>query len=286
MAVIPKKTIERYVKSVPKFQRILNGAKDRDINEADTVAIMQDVLAEVFGFEKYLEITSEYAIRGTYCDLAIKMEDKVQYIIEVKAVGLTLKASHLRQAVNYCVNHGVQWVVLSNGIIWDLYRIRFERPINYDLVSSFNFLDINPRKTEDQQRLFLLSKRGLSKAVREDYYEHSQSVNRFTVGALVISEGIISAIKRNIRKLTPGIKVEDKEIKEILQGEVLKRDVIEGDDASKAINRVRRISRKPAKPPVKLEPKSTEVDKVPSSRDESIKGIGDSEGTVGTLLNK
>ena len=130
-------------------------------------------------------------------------------------------------------------------------------------------MDINPRKTEDQQRLFLLSKKGLSKAVREDYYEHSQSVNRFTIGALVLSEGIVSAIKRNLRKLAPGIRVEDKEIKEILQGEVLKRDVIEGDDASKAINRVRRISRKPAKPPTKIEPESTEPPELPLSGNES-----------------
>lgn len=245
MATIPKKIIERYMKAVSKFQRILRAAQDRDVNEADTVSIIQDILAEVFGFEKYQEITSEYAIRGTYCDLAIKMEDKVQYIIEVKAIGLTLKASHLRQAVNYCVNHGVQWVVLSNGIIWDLYRIRFERPVNYDLVSSFNFLDINPRKTEDQQKLFLLSKKGLSKAVREDYYERSQSINRFTIGAIVINEGIISAIRKNIRKLVPGIKVEDKEIQEILQNEVLKRDVIEGDEAAKASSRVKRLASKP-----------------------------------------
>ncbi len=71
MATIPKVVIDRYLKTVPKFQRILQAARDRDINEADTVAIIKDMLAEVFGFDKYLEITSEYAIRGTYCDLAI-----------------------------------------------------------------------------------------------------------------------------------------------------------------------------------------------------------------------
>ena len=129
--------------------------------------------------------------------------------------------------------------------------------MHYDLVFSFNFLELNPQKNEDQQRLFLLSKRGLSKSVREDYYEHTQSVNRFVVGALVLSEGIVNVIRRNIRKLAPGIKVEDKEIQEILQNEVLKRDVIEGDEAFKAIGRVRRILRKdtkrPVRPPKKLE---------------------------------
>lgn len=251
MATIPKKVIERYIKTISKFQRVLKIAQDRDVNEADTVSIVQDMLAEVFGFEKYQEITSEYAIRGTYCDLAIKIDDKIQYLLEVKAIGLTLKAAHLRQVVDYGANHGVQWVVLTNGIMWELYRIRFERPIGCDLVSSFNFLELNPRKAEDQQKLFLLSKRGLSKSVREDYYERVQSINRFVIGAIVLNESIVGAIKRDIRKLASGIKVEDKEVEQILRNEVLKRDVIEGDEASKASGRVRRILRKATKRPAK-----------------------------------
>lgn len=244
MATIPKKIVERYIKTVPKFQRILKIARDRDINEADTVSVVQDILCEVFGFEKYLEITGEYAVRGTYCDLALKIEEKIQYLIEVKAIGLTLKENHLRQAVDYGANKGVQWVVLTNGIIWELYRIRFERPIEYDLISSFNLLELNPRKTEDQEKLFLLSKEGLSKSVREDYYERVKSVNRFVIGAIVLSEPIVSTIRRDLRKLSPSLKIENTEIEKILRDEVLKRDVIEGDEASKATSRIRRLSHK------------------------------------------
>jgi hypothetical protein len=251
MSRIPKKVIERYKKTIPKFKRILQTASDRDLNEADTVVIIQDMLAEVFGFEKYLEITSEYAIRSTYCDLAIKMEDKIQYLLEVKAIGITLKPDHLRQAVNYGANHGVQWVVLTNGLIWELYRLRFERPINYDLVSSFNFLEVNPKKEEDQQKLFLLSKRGLGKSLRQGYYERTQSVNRFVIGAIVLGDSVASAVRRDMRKLAPGIKVEIQEIKEILRNEVLKRDVIEGEEASKAFKRVGKLSRKTTKRPRK-----------------------------------
>lgn len=246
MATIPKKVVERYIKTVSKFQRALKIARDRDINEADTVSITQDILAEVFGFEKYLEITSEYAIRSTYCDLAIKIDEKIQYLIEVKAIGHTLKENHLRQIVDYGANKGVQWVVLTNGITWELYKIRFERPIVHELVSSFNFLELNPRKKEDQEKLFLLSKKGLLSA-REEYYERVQSVNRFVIGAIILSKPIVSAIKRDIRKLSSGVKVEDTEIEKILRNEVLKRDVIVGDEASEAINRVRRRLRRPTK---------------------------------------
>ena len=248
MATIPKKVVERYMKTVSKFQRVLKSARDRDINEADTVVIIQDILVEVFGFKKYLEITREFAIPGGYCDLAIKVDEKIQYLIEVKAIGHNLKDHDLRQVVNYGANKGVHWVVLTNGIKWELYKIQVEERITHELVSPFDFLELNPRKKEDQEKLFLLSKKGLLSA-REDYYERVQSVNRFVIGAIVLSKPIMSAIKKDIRKLSTGLKVEITEIEKILQNEVLKRDVIEGDEASGAISRVHRFSRKATKRP-------------------------------------
>jgi hypothetical protein len=68
-----------------------------------------DMLADVFGYDKYFEVTSEYAIRGTYCDLAIKLDGKLTTLIEVKAVGIDLKEQHIKQAVDYAANQGVDW---------------------------------------------------------------------------------------------------------------------------------------------------------------------------------
>lgn len=66
MPSVPKKVADRLAKMLPTFQKILAGAKDRDVNESDTVMIITDMLADLFGFDKYTEITSELAIRGTY----------------------------------------------------------------------------------------------------------------------------------------------------------------------------------------------------------------------------
>jgi len=112
MARIPKKVTERLSKRVPQFQKVLKRAKDRDVNESDTVTIVTDMLADVFGYDKYSEVTSEQAIRGTYCDLAIEIKGTTKYLIEVKSIGLTLKENHLRQAINYGVNKGIQWVII------------------------------------------------------------------------------------------------------------------------------------------------------------------------------
>lgn len=63
MAVIPKKVIERLVAGVKQFQPILASARSRDINEADTVTIVKDMLADIFGYDKYSEVTSEQSMQ-------------------------------------------------------------------------------------------------------------------------------------------------------------------------------------------------------------------------------
>jgi len=240
MIYIPKKVTERLSKTTGKFQKILKIAKDRDINEADTVLIVGDILSELFGFDKYVDITSEYAIRNTYCDLAIKMNGKIQYIIEVKAVGLDLKDNHLRQVIEYGANQGVQWVVLTNGIVWEIYCIKFEKPLDYDLICSFNMLELNCKRSDEQEKLFLLCKEGIEKSAREDFHERVQCINRFVIAALVNSDAVLNVVKRELKKLSSGIKVEHTEIIRILENEVLKRDVIEGEAAAKARSRVKR----------------------------------------------
>lgn len=247
MASVPKKLADHYAKTVTKLQRVLKVAVDRDINEADTVAIVKDIFSDIMGFDKYTEITREYAIRGTFCDLAIKIEDKLQFLVEVKAIGLDLKESHLRQAVNYGVNQGVQWVVLTNGVRWELHRIRFEKPVKHELVSSFDFLDLKPKKLEDQEILFLFSREGLDKSAREDYYERVKSVNRFVIGNIVLSDPVVTLIRREVKKLSKGLKLDKSEVDTILRKEVLKRDVIEGEEAAKALARVKQIARKTKK---------------------------------------
>lgn len=263
MFKIPKKVSDRFKKTVPRFQKVLAIAKDRDVNESDTVAILNDILGEVFGFDKYLEVTSEFAIRSTYCDLAIKVDGKTQFLIEAKAIGIELKETHVKQAIDYGANHGVQWVVLTNGLDWRVYRIRFEQPINFDLVFSFDFTTLSASTQKDQAMLYTLSKEGLAKEVRETFYEKVQSVNRYVIGQLIVADPVTSVIRRELRKLADGMQVDIDEVCELLRKQVLKREVVEGDDADAAAKRVGKFYRKSSSP--KKSKKSVEVEKTESA---------------------
>ena len=63
MIKISAKTKERLVKGIKKFQPILTKAKQNDINESDTVTIITDMLCDILGYDKYENITSEFAIK-------------------------------------------------------------------------------------------------------------------------------------------------------------------------------------------------------------------------------
>jgi hypothetical protein len=56
MAAVPKKVAERLVAGIKRYQPILAAAKARDVGEADTVTIIKDMLADVFGYDKYSDV--------------------------------------------------------------------------------------------------------------------------------------------------------------------------------------------------------------------------------------
>ena len=268
MGTISKKVLDRLGKNVGKYQRVLKAARDRDVNESDTVTIITDMLGSVFGFDKYTDITSEQAIRGTYCDLAVNLDGKIKYLIEVKAIGLTLKENHLRQAVGYGANHGIYWVVLTNGVEWEIYKIEFERPVSYELICKYDFTMINPKKQEDQNKIFLLCKEGIAKSAMEKFHIHVQSVNKFVIGAIALSEPVISVIRRELRKVAPMTKVTKEEIEKIMSLEVLKRDVVEGESSEEAKRRLKKVLKKHARKQGKKKETKQDLEKIPTPQED------------------
>ena len=157
---VPKKVVERLVAGIKRYQPILDSARTRDVGETDTVTIVKDMLADVFGYDKYAELTSEYAIRGTYCDLAIKLDGKLTTLIEVKAIGIERKDSDIEQAVDYAANQGVDWVLLTTGTRWCVHHVFFTKPIQHELVVDIDFAKCNHRIEADIEHLYLWCKEG------------------------------------------------------------------------------------------------------------------------------
>jgi len=241
---VPKKVANRISAGLTKFQEILAAAKQRDLNESDTSMIVTDMLSEIGGFDKYTEITREYAIRGTYCDIATKIDGKLQTLIEVKAVGVDLRDTHTKQAVDYAANQGVEWVVLTNGIIWKIYSVSFSKPITADLVLEIDVLELNAKDSDSVEDLFLLSKEAIQKSGLEEYSDQLKVRSKFNLAAIILSDSLLHAIRRELKRVAPDVRVSIEQIKESLTHDVLKRDVVGGDEFKEAMALIRKASKK------------------------------------------
>jgi hypothetical protein len=273
MAIIPAKTYERLLIGLRRFQPILSAAKSRDAGEADTSTIVKDLLSEVFGYDKYTEITSEYMIKGTFCDLALKLDGKLQILVEVKAIGLELKDSHTKQAVDYGANQGIEWVVLTNGGMWRVYRIFFGQPIYQELVFECDLLSLNCKSRAQVESLFLLAKEGQIKSVLHEYHAQRQAMSRHYLGALILDDPVLDVIRRELRRLSPDVKIDRDELRAVLAQDVLKREVTEGDKAEEARKKITRARGRVLRVRTKLSEESSSNDEE-SSPEQSCDEIG------------
>lgn len=238
MANIPKKVAERLIAGIKRYQPILAAAKARDVGEADTVTIIKDMLCDIFGYDKYTDLTSEFAIRGTYCDLATKLDGVLQTLIEVKAIGLDLKEHHVKQAIDYAANQGVDWVLLTNGICWRVYRLTFSKPIEQELVVNIDFSTLNSRSEHDLELLYLWCKEGWQRSVLGEYHTQRQALSRFFIGAMLQTTPVLEVLRRELRRMSPDVRIDTEQIKAVLIAEVIKREVIEGEKAEEAKKKI------------------------------------------------
>lgn len=244
MAAIPKKVAERLIAGIKRYQPILAAAKARDVGEADTVTIIKDMLADVFGYDKYSDVTSEHSIRGTFCDLAIKIDNQLQTLIEVKAIGLDLKDAHVKQAIDYAANQGVDWVLLTNGVTWRVYHLIFAKPIDQELVLEIDFCALSTRSENDLELLYLWCKEGWQRSVLGEYHTQKQALSRFFVGAMLQTDSVLDVIRRELRRVSPDVRIDSAQIKDVLINEVIKREVMEGDKADQARKKIAKTANK------------------------------------------
>lgn len=224
---ISKKTRDRIGSELKKYQKIVGTLRERDISEADTVTVIKDILSDLFGYDKYTELTSEQQIRGTFCDLAIQVDGKIHYLAEAKAAGVNLNDNHLRQAVNYGANEGIEWIILTNAIEWKIYRIKFGKPIDFEEIFSFDICNLSSRSEDDIAKIALLSRENVTTDALGAFHQQAQIVNRHVIAEIMRTTEVLSCVRKEMRKLFD-VKVTDEEVLKIFETGIQKRDLQEG----------------------------------------------------------
>ena len=220
-----------------KYQPIIEKARDAGKNESDTVTIITDILSDVFGYDKYEEITSELAIKRQFCDLAIVLDKQVRLLIECKAASIELREEHVIQANNYAANAGIDWVILTHGVRWMLYRVIFEKPVQHIMVYDFDFLKIDPGKAEDRALIYGLCREAFTPKgndLLEKMFSQRGTVNRYIIGQVLLNDWMIGTVRRSVQRHFPSVQLTDAELRRILKEEIFREDISEGESAVEA----------------------------------------------------
>jgi Type I restriction enzyme R protein N terminus (HSDR_N) len=240
---ISAKVSARIATQLKRYQSVLSAIQKKDISEADTVTVINDMLADVCGYDKYHEVTSQYAIRGTFVDLAVRVDNDIRFLIEVKAIGIELKDLHVKQAIDYASNEGIEWVILTNGAMWRVYKVHFGQPIEKILVCEVDLITLSAKSEELLECFGNLSREAFSKGTMADLLHQKQVTNKFTVAALLISDDFLDDLRKEIRRLGSGVKVEVPYLRTLLTNEIIKRDLIDSEEAKAAAQNVKRLHR-------------------------------------------
>jgi hypothetical protein len=240
---VSSKVSARTSAQLKRYKSVLEAAVARDIKESDTSVIVVDMLTNVLGYDKFQHITTEQSIRGTYADLAIRVDDDVRFLVEVKAIGIALKDAHVKQAIDYGANEGIEWVVLTNGAVWRLYKIIFGQPIDKTMLFEYDLLQANLRDDNLIECYSTLSREAFNAESMSALLRQKQITNRFAIADLIMSEPVLQTLRREIRRLSPGLKVETDFLRDLIAKEVVKRELIESEEAGAARGVIKRLQR-------------------------------------------
>lgn len=196
------------------FQKKYFAKKLGDLDESGTRLMINDILSMVLGYEPIEEIKTEYMIRGTYADYLVQIKGTRHFLVEVKALTLSLSDKHLRQVINYGANEGIDWAILTNGREIDLYRIVFSKPIESKLIFKIDISDAAKAK-DAVEKLQYLHRDSVIKKGLELLWNRFSALEIYTIAGILFEKSIINILRRELKRKFKN-RFENDEVKDAL----------------------------------------------------------------------
>jgi predicted type IV restriction endonuclease len=195
---------------VKKFLPHLLSAREQNLNEADTVQRIVKFLEVVLGYDAMTEITREMQVKDRYVDIALKVDDRVRMLIEVKAASTELRDRHIDQAERYAAENNLPWVLLTNGVVWNLYHLTFDEGIEYERAFS---VDLSNEGEFDNciDRLALLHRLSIRRDEHEAFWGHRRALSPQSISQALFTHEVLRLVRRDIRR-REGLLVDEEDL--------------------------------------------------------------------------
>ena len=232
MAKIPHKIQERIKAALRRFKPLLKAARERDAGRADTATLALDLLSELFGYDRYSEITSELDNKESVFDFSIQTEGQPRMLVRVSPIGMAPDDRYLLATAQYAQMNGVDWITMTNGIAWQVHHVEDvganapETPV----VLAFDLLQMQPGREAHLGTIHLLTREGHEKAGLSHFKLRLEMTNRHYLGAMVLSDAVVASVRRELQKLNPDLRVTPAELRENLAKGVLRPDIVQSNE--------------------------------------------------------
>jgi hypothetical protein len=211
---------DRLRTAVRRFSKPLADLVARDANEGDTRLLVTDFLCDGLGYDKYADLTTEYQVKGEFADYGLRIDRDLVAFIEVKRIATKLSTKHLRQVEMYAVNEGVEWVILTNGSVWQVYHITGGLPVVIDLALEVDLLGDEPPAHKVGQ-LFYLTRESLKRRQIDELWKAKRATSPTSLAQVLVSDNVTEAIRKELWRQT-GHRVDTAEIVRLLTDTVLR----------------------------------------------------------------
>jgi hypothetical protein len=173
-------------------------ARGSGLDEAGTVELVAKLFAAAFGYDPKTELTREKAVQHTFVDLAVKLGEQVPLLIEVVAAETALHMAHLDEARRAALRDNVSYILLTNGLKWNVYRVSMDETAQIAAVFT---VDLDDGVTDEVvQMLQLLHKESLSAGALDAFWRQRSGLGPAALGRALFSPDVLRAIGEQLRE--------------------------------------------------------------------------------------
>ena len=209
-----------------RFSKPLADLVARDANEGDTRLVVTDFLCEALGFDKFADLTTEFQVRGEFVDYGLRIDKQLVAFIEVKRAAQQLNARHLRQVETYAVKEGLEWVLLTNGHVWQAYHV--SSGTGQQTATSLDFeVDILGDESTAAKigKLFQLHRSALKHSTISELWKHRSATSPAALAKTLLSDAMLDALRKETRRES-GYNAELADLATVLRSGVIRPELL------------------------------------------------------------
>src|SRR5215469_6302051 len=204
--------------AVRAFAGPLAGLAARDADEDDTRLLVTGFLRDGLGYGQR-DLAAGYQVRGEFAGYGVRIANRLVAFIEVKRAAAGLSPQHLRHAEMHAASEGAEWVILTNGQVWQAWHLTPGPPAVLDMVLEADLLGGDGPAPEDA--LFHLSKEAFKHHVIDGLWRVRAATSATSLGTVITSDPVIGQIRKELRRRT-GHDVDPAELSDLIRSSVLR----------------------------------------------------------------